>query len=95
MVEPGKLKTAGANLQTIVANVLSVALGSIGIIALVAFIWAGFTWMIASGDASKIAKAKKIMIWAVAGFVIIFASYAILILIFNALGYPTPGVKAK
>jgi len=86
---------SGANLQTIVATALNATLGLIGIIALVAFIWGGFTWMISNGDASKIAKAKKIMIWAIAGLVVIFASYGILVIIFKALGYPATGTAVK
>ncbi len=84
-----------ADLSAMLSNALNVTLGMLGVIALLAFIWAGFTWMTSGGDAGKITKAKKTMIWAVAGLVIIFASYSILVLVFNAFGYPTPGASAR
>lgn len=76
--------------QLLISKILNGALGLLGVVALVAFIWAGVLWMTSGGDATKITKAKKTMIWAVAGLVIIFAAFGILTLFFNALGYATP-----
>jgi len=78
-------------IQPLFANILGVTLGLVGVILLIMFIWAGIIWMIAAGDSGKIVKAKKIMIWSLIGFAVIFIAYGSLVVIFNALGYPTPG----
>jgi Type IV secretion system pilin len=83
-----------AALPAMLSNVLNVTLGALGVVALLAFIWGGFVWMTSGGDPGKITKARKTMIWAVAGLAIIFASYSILALVFNAFGYPSPGATA-
>ncbi len=73
------------NLEEAVKNVITAALGVSGVLALIAFIYGGITWMISSGDSAKVQKGKNMMIWAVWGIVIIFSSYAILNYIFSAL----------
>ena len=76
---------AGGSFENAVKNVITAALGISGVLALIAFIYGGITWMISYGDPGKIAKGKTMMIWAVWGIVIIFASYAILNFVFEAL----------
>ena len=75
----------GGNFEGVVKNVINAALSLSGVLALIAFIYGGITWMISYGDTSKITKGKTMMIWAVWGLVIIFASYAILNFVFSAL----------
>jgi len=83
LVNPlGNLKT----FDQVVNNVIKVALGLTGVFALLAFIYGGITWMLSMGDPSKVTKGKNMMIWAVAGLLVIFASYAILVTVFQALG---------
>lgn len=82
-------------IQPLFANILNTTLGLVSVVLLITFIWAGLIWMTATGDSGKIIKAKKIMIWSIAGFVMIFTAYGILVVIFNALGYPTPGAAAR
>ena len=65
------------NLEGAVKNVINGALGISGVLALIAFIYGGITWMISGGDSAKVQKGKNMMIWAVWGVVIIFSSYAI------------------
>ncbi|OGY44030.1 MAG: hypothetical protein A3B89_04390 [Candidatus Buchananbacteria bacterium RIFCSPHIGHO2_02_FULL_40_13] len=77
-------KTEG-NFEEVIKNVTTATLGISGVLALVAFIYGGITWMTSSGDTAKITKGKNMMIWAVWGIVIIFASYAILSFVFKAL----------
>lgn len=75
----------GVTLEGAVKNVITAALGVSGVLALIAFIYGGITWMISGGDSAKVQKGKNMMIWAVWGIVIIFSSYAILTYIFSAL----------
>lgn len=70
-------------------RVIKTALGISGVLALLAFIYAGIIWMIPFGDQTgNIKKGKQMMIWAVLGLVVIFGSYAILTFITGALGIP-------
>ncbi|MDD3284861.1 MAG: Ig-like domain-containing protein [Patescibacteria group bacterium] len=65
------------DIETIVVNVINIALWTLGIISLVIILYAGFLWMTSAGNEEKIAKAKKTMVSAVIGLIIIFSSYAI------------------
>ncbi len=69
------LKYAAYNPATVIAKVISVLLSILGTIALLMFIYAGFNWMTAMGNDTKINTAKKIMVWSTAGLVVIFISY--------------------
>ncbi len=61
--------------------------GYIGAIALLMFIIGGLMFLISAGNQEKIAQAKKIMISAVIGLAIVFASYLIIDFILNTIGY--------
>ena len=78
--------TGGGTFESTVKNVITGVLGVIGVLALIAFIFGGITWMTSGGESAKIQKGKNMMIWAVMGIVIIFSAYAILSFIFTTLG---------
>jgi len=61
-------------------------IGTTGVLAIIAFIWGGIFWMTSGGDPGRVKKGKDMMMWAIFGLVAIFGSYAILSLIFTALG---------
>jgi len=61
--------------------------GYIGAIALLMFIIGGLMFLISAGNQEKIAQAKKIMISAVIGLAIVFASYLIIDFILDTIGY--------
>ncbi len=61
----------------IVATVINVILGLVGVLAVVLIIYAGFAWMTAAGNEEKIGKAKKVLTGAVIGLLIIMASFII------------------
>ena len=73
------------NIPLVVGKVIKIVLGIVGSIALVLFITAGFIWMTAKGEATKIKKATDIMLWAAIGLVVIFSSYAILNFVFGII----------
>ena len=68
------------------ARLINGALGFVGVIALIMFIYGGFVWLTSAGSAGKVSKGKNIMIWAILGIVVIFFSYAILNTVFGILG---------
>ena len=65
------------DIRLIVARIVRVALGLLGIIAVVLMIYAGFLWMTAGGNEERIGTAKKIMANGVIGLIIILAAYSI------------------
>lgn len=61
--------------------------GFIGSIALIMFIIGGVMFLISGGNQEKVGKAKKLMISAVIGLLIVFASYLIIQFVLEAVGY--------
>ncbi|MEI6627272.1 MAG: hypothetical protein WCL61_01635 [bacterium] len=57
---------------------ISGAIGSAGILALIAFVWGSLEWILSQGDEKRITKGKDMMKWAVIGLFVLFASYAII-----------------
>ncbi len=68
---------ASTDIRVVIARIIRVALGLLGIIALVLVIYGGFVFMTAGGDDQKISQGKKILINGVIGLTIILSSYAI------------------
>jgi hypothetical protein len=73
------------DVPTLAGNFIKAGMGIIGTVALVIFIWAGFTWMTAGGDVKKVDNAKSTLIWAVIGIAVIFLSYGIVYFVIKAL----------
>ena len=63
--------------REMVASVIKILLGFLGIIAVVLILYAGFLWMTAGGDSKNVDSAKNILKAAVIGLIIILMSYAI------------------
>lgn len=53
-------------------------LGITGSLALLAFIYGGFVWMLSGGSSERVQKGKQIFTGAVIGLVIVFTSYMII-----------------
>jgi hypothetical protein len=69
----------------LIGNIIKALFGIVGSIALLMFIWGGFTWMTAQGDPKRVQKGKDTLIWAVLGLAVVFGSYALVTLVINAL----------
>jgi hypothetical protein len=67
----------------LVGNIINVALGIVGSLALIMFIYGGFTWMLAAGNDQAVEKGRNILVWATIGLVVIFASYSLVNFIIN------------
>lgn len=65
------------DIRVIVANVVKIFLGFLGIVFLVLLITAGYKYMMAGGDEEKIREAIGQIKNAVIGLIIIMASYAV------------------
>jgi hypothetical protein len=67
----------------LIGNIINAALGIVGSLALIMFIYGGFTWMLAAGNEKAVEKGRNILIWATVGLVVIFASYSLVNFIIN------------
>ena len=74
------------NPQELIGIAMRGLLGIVGSLALIMFIYGGFTWMLAAGSAEKVQKGKNILIWATIGLVVIFSAYALVRFVFEGLG---------
>ncbi len=73
----GFLPLGGEDIRVIAAKIIRIVLSLLGIIAVSLMLYAGFTWMTSAGNEEKISSAKKIMINATIGLVIVLSSFAI------------------
>lgn len=71
--------------EELAAKVLKFALGLLGTIALIIFIYGGFTWMTSGGVPAKVKKGRDTIMWAFMGIVVIFLSYALVATIFDLI----------
>ncbi|MBU1783548.1 hypothetical protein KKA77_03115 [Patescibacteria group bacterium] len=71
--------------RIIVANIIRMIFGFLGIIAVCLILYAGWLYMTAGGEEDKVEKAKKILIGAVIGIIICLSSFAIASFILNKL----------
>jgi hypothetical protein len=88
----GSLGNQGSDPRTIITNIINIALGFLGLIALGIIIWGGFVWMTSNGDEEKVSKAKQILKDGVIGLAIILSSWAIATFLITTFGGggPTP-----
>lgn len=77
----GEPKGIGA----IVGGLIAVVLSLLGIIFLVLIIYAGFVWMTSGGNDQKILKAKKTLVNATIGIIIVLSSYSISTFVLSSL----------
>jgi hypothetical protein len=75
--------------QVIVARIINVTLGFLGIIAVVIIVAGGFKWMTSGGSEDKIGEAKKLMAAGVIGLVIVLASWGISKFVIQAVSNAT------
>ena len=73
------------DIRLVVANIIRIALGLLGIIAVVLMIYAGFLWMTAGGNDEQITTAKKFLLNTVIGLAIILSAYAIVSFVISRL----------
>ena len=69
---------AESSLGFIFVKGLQVTIGLLGVIAVILIIYSGILWMTAGGSEDQIKKAKKVIIQAIIGIIIITLTYAII-----------------
>ena len=70
--------------RKIIAGVIQVLLGFLGVIAVVLILAGGFKWMTANGNDAAIGKAKQTMIAGAVGLLIVLAAFGVSLFVTNA-----------
>lgn len=86
--------TAGlgeADLIDTIASIIRIALGFLGVIAVVIILLGGFKWMTAGGNDDKVKEAKKLIFSGIIGLVIIISAYAIATFVIDSIIDATAG----
>lgn len=71
--------------SALIGRLIRVAVGIIGTIALIIFIYAGLVWMTSRGDSGKAESSRSMLLWASLGVVVVLSSYAIVDFIFGTV----------
>jgi hypothetical protein len=72
-----EIELGNRDIRATIASIINVAMGLLGIIAVVIILIGGFQWMTAGGNEENVEKAKQRIIQGVIGLAIILASWAI------------------
>jgi len=79
------------DVRTTIARIINVALGLLGIVAVVIILVGGFEWMTAGGNEEKTGSAKKRITAGIVGLAIILSAYAIATFVIRSLSQATAG----
>lgn len=82
---------ASGDPREMVGRIINVALGFLGVIAVVIILMGGFKWMTAAGNEDKVAEAKKLLGAGVIGLAIVLAAWAVATFIINSIYNATAG----
>lgn len=84
--EPYRLPgSAQVDPRAIIANIISIATGFLGIIAVALIVVSGFQWMTAGGDEDAVGRAKMRLGQGFIGLILILASWSIGYYVVNTL----------
>ena len=61
---------------TMIGSILYVAMGFLGVLLLILFVYAGFLWMTSQGNEEQVTKAKTLIRDAIIGLFIVLAAYS-------------------
>ena len=81
------------DIRTTTAEIINVALGLLGIVALVLIVYAGFMWMTSGGNDDQVTKAKKVLFSSVIGLALILSAYSISRFVTTQLYSATTGIE--
>lgn len=72
-----EIKLGSGDVRTTAASIINVALGFLGIIAVVIVLLGGFKYMISGGNEEKTTEAKNLIVSGIIGLAIILSAWAI------------------
>ena len=71
------IKLGGGDVRTTAARIINVALGFLGIIAVVIVLIGGFKYMVSGGNEEKTSEARRLIVSGIIGLAIILSAWAI------------------
>lgn len=71
------------SIESIIARVIQIVLGFLGVVFIILMIVAGFKWMIAQGNEEQVTQSIATIRAAIIGLIVVLASYAITYFIFK------------
>lgn len=87
----GAAGLSSGNLVDTISSIIRVALGFLGVIAVVIILLGGFKWMTSGGNEEKVKKAKGLIFQGIIGLVIVLSSYAIASFVITSITTATAG----
>lgn len=81
--------------RLVIARLIQIVLGFLGIISVALVVYGGFLWMTSAGNPEKIEKAKKVLKNAIIGLAIILSAFGITTFILNKMIEATGGGTAQ
>jgi hypothetical protein len=81
----GNIKTFDGKFTTFILDVLKVASAVIAVLALAAILYGAVTYILSGGDEKKTEKAKKIIIFAIVGLLILGAAGIVVNVVINII----------
>lgn len=72
-------------------NISKWILGMVGSLSLIMFVYGGILFLISSGASDKVGQAKKIIVAAIIGLIIVFSSYLIIQFVLGSMGLTWSG----
>lgn len=82
-----------ADIRSTMAAIINVALGLLGIVAVVIIVAGGFIWMTSGGNDEKVEKAKNMIFMGIIGLAIILSAYAIATFVIAQLTRATGAIQ--
>jgi len=73
------------DIPTLIGRLIQGAMGIMGALVLLMFVWGGFTWLTSAGSAEKVKSGTQTIIWAAIGAAVTLSSYIILNTILSLL----------
>jgi hypothetical protein len=73
----------GDNAQNLIGTIVNVLLFLVGALAVIMIIASGIFYVISSGDAGKVAKAKNTLTYSIVGLVVAFIAFALVNWVFK------------
>lgn len=71
--------------RVLLGKIIGAALGVVGSISLVIFLYGGFTWMTSGGKPERVQHGRDLIVWASIGLFVIFASFAMVKWVLEAI----------
>lgn len=81
----GSVKLGGGDVRQTAARIINVALGFLGIIAVVIVLIGGFKYMVSGGNEDKTSEAKNMIVAGIIGLAIILSAWAITTFVISSL----------